>query len=455
MNTDLVPLIGSKRVCILGFGIEGQSSFRRLSACLPASQLVVADRNPELAQHPLLAGFTGMISGGAAYLEACRNCDLILKSPGIPMRDLADIPAERISSQTELFLQLFRKQIIGITGTKGKSTTSTLIHHIIRQQTPDVLLTGNIGTPPFDLMDQITPSSFIVNELSSHQLENIRVSPHIALLLNLYEEHLDHYNGRDEYFSAKMNIARFQETTDTFLFNAGDPETVRMMENCTHQGQALPILSEKGNPPCCYADKEDFVFCDTTSAVSNFNRPLNTSLRGAHNALNLLFAIGACKVAGISDANISEGIRTFQALAHRLQFAGRFHNIDFYNDSIATIPEATIAAVKAIGNVDTLILGGYDRGLTYDKLVEFLLSSSVSNFIFLGEAGKRMLRLMKAAAPEHSGCYAASSLEDAVVWAKKKTAPGKACLLSPAAASYDMFKNFEERGALFMKLAAQ
>ena len=455
MTTFIPDLIGSKRVCILGFGSEGQSTFKLLKSLLPASQLMIADRRTEVQQQSLLKDFQGIVVAGEDYLEKAADCDLIIKSPGIPLRDLSMIPSEKITSQTELFLQRYRQQVIGITGTKGKSTTTTLIYHILRQQIQDVILVGNIGIPPFDILQQITPSSIIVYELSSHQLENIKVSPHIALLLNLYEEHLDHYNGRDDYFRAKLQIAMHQNEGDFFLFNAEDPESLRMMQPLLLKGQKVMIHHEKGNAPCCYSTDKTLVYCGNSETASVFDKKINTALPGNHNILNLMFAISACKIAGITDQHIAEGITTFQALAHRLQYAGCFQQIDFYNDSIATIPEATIAAVKAIPRVDTLLLGGFDRGLAYEKLIEFLLQSEVRNFIFLGEAGRRMKALMTSRAPERAGYYEASSLEDAMVHAKKMTAPGKACLLSPAAASYDMFKNFEERGLLFMKLAAE
>jgi len=454
MIKRLAAIIGKEKVCILGFGAEGQSSFRLLQKIIPGSQIIIADKNPATISHPLLKDSEILVQTGEQYLQEIEKCALILKTPGIPFGELAHIPRKIISSQTEFFIRSYGRQIIGITGTKGKSTTASLIYHIIRQQTEDVILVGNMGIPPFDHIEEIGPDTLIVDELSSHQLEHIEVSPHTSLLLNLYEEHLDHYEGKEDYFRAKINIARYQQKEDTFIYNAEDAETARLMHQTPLAGTMIPVCSAVHEGLCCFPQHDTLIFQTDAGNQTRFSAHSGCALKGLHNRMNILFAIAACKTNGITDAAIEQGISSFKPLAHRMQYVGKFDGIDFYNDSIATIPEATIAAVKAIPNIATLILGGYDRGIDYHGLATFLAGTSISNLIFLGAAGKRMMEIIGQLQVKNIVLLEAASMEEAVRLAKKQTPPGKVCLLSPAAASYDTFKNFEERGAVFMQLAA-
>lgn len=447
-------LIGRKSVCILGFGAEGQSTFRLLSKFLPLSQITVVDKNPAVSSHPLLSDSKVNIIAGADYLKNLSTYGLIIKTPGLPFAMLEGIPEEKITSQTEIFIQLFSRQTIGITGTKGKSTTSSLIAHIIRQHTKNVILVGNIGVPPFDLLDQIDAHTRIVYELSSHQLEHIRYAPHTALLLNLFEEHLDHYHSKDAYFRAKLNIGLKQSKEDLFLYHADDARIMGYLQDASIHSNVVAIAFEEQQGSCCFLSQGDAVL--RTAGRADMAYPIQelSTLQGKHNRLNIMFAIAACAMNGIPDDAILRGIQSFKPLAHRMEYVGCFGGLHYYNDSIATIPEATMAAVAAIPNIGTLILGGFDRGIDYTSLAEFLKGTAIDNLIFMGDAGSRILALLQGTTQLDKGLFTAVDMEEAMVVAKKYTAPGKAILLSPAAASYDRFRNFEERGTAFMQLAS-
>jgi UDP-N-acetylmuramoyl-L-alanine---L-glutamate ligase len=453
MNEFLKSVVFQKKVCILGFGAEGQSCFETLRKYFPDQQFTIADKNSIFLSHPLLNNSENVLFiVGEDYLKNLDEFDLIIKTPGIPYNQLSHIDPEKITSQTELFIRMFRDKIIGITGTKGKSTTSSLIYHILHQQTKNVVLVGNIGVPPFEMLERIDQNTHIVYELSSHQLEQTRVSPHIAILLNLFEEHLDHYTSFADYQLAKFNITRFQYEKDFFIYHFDDQRIRILLDEVNSPAVRLPFSLQQDLQKGCKVYNQQMVFNSDT--INTLMIPIDTpfKLKGEHNLLNIMAAISASTLCGISEEIIKKGIPSFVPLEHRLEFVGTFDKVDFYNDSIATIPEASMAAIKAIGNVDTVILGGYDRGVDYTGFVEFLILSDVKNLIFMGAAGLRMMEQLQKNASHVKKIFFVKDLKEAVGTAKKQTAPEKACLLSPAAASYDMFSNFAERGKAFKNL---
>ncbi|MFA5781466.1 MAG: UDP-N-acetylmuramoyl-L-alanine--D-glutamate ligase [Bacteroidales bacterium] len=443
--------IDGKRLLILGFGREGESTYRFLRKHFPDILITVADKNPEISGK--IKDLNTELIVGEQYLDSLDDFDIIFKTPGISLNFLpVKVDPKKITSQTDIFLDYFSSQIIGITGTKGKSTTSSLIFHIIKLFTTNAVLVGNIGVPPFDHLDEITENTKIIYELSSHQLEYITKGPHIGILLNLFQEHLDHYETFETYQQSKFNITRYQEISDSFIFNADDILIRKLVSDANLErnyiGCSLQNIQSKG----CWMDHEKLYFSDGTGEPIIIDLSTGRLLKGDHNVRNIMAAVCACKLTGVPDDVISEGIRAFKGLEHRMEYVGEFNGIHFYNDSIATIPEATIEAVKTLKNVDTLILGGFDRGIEYNKLVEFIAGSAIRNILLLGEAGKRIQDGLKQYNTSGKIILHIQSLEDAVRIAKEKTAKSKICLLSPAAASYDKFKNFEERGSLYKKL---
>jgi len=460
MTDGLREIVQGKRVGILGFGLEGQSTYRFLKTHFKDLQIAIADRDESI-----MGRFATDLSDkgvrfhtGEGYLDALTGIEILFKSPGIllPSSFKEKNPGTLVTSQTGILLSEYRRQVIGITGTKGKSTTSSLIHHILKSSGKESLLTGNIGIPFFDHLDMVTPGAYIVCELSSSQLEDIHHSPGVAVLLNLYPEHLDRYLTTENYYRSKWNIFQHQEKDDIFILYDGIPSKDLPKDIDEHDNRLLRYGTRPSINEGCYL-KDDRVFLvggGREQACCQLSQDL--FLRGNHNRLNMMAAILTCHSLGVPFDDIVQAITTFHGLEHRLEYVGCYGGIEFYNDSIATIPEATIQAVETIPNIETLILGGHDRNLDYKALIDFLMDTGISNFIFIGKAGNRMLQIARENEKHrHHKLFLAQNFDEVFSLVKAVTPAGSACLLSPAASSYDTFKNFEERGRLFKKMARE
>ena len=425
MKQDIIDFLKDKSILILGYGREGKSALEFVRANLPGANYAVA------AQEELMIDNVHTYWGDD-YLDAVKDYDVVIKSPGVVIKDfLDDEQKAKITSLTDLFVRFTKNPIIGITGTKGKSTTSSLIYHILHNSNKDALLVGNIGKPCFDVIDDINPETIIVFEMSCHQLEFIQASPHIAILLNIYEEHFDHYTTPEGYFDAKKNIFRHQGKDDILIY--GD-----IFQHASHEElDALPM--QKIN---IYHD------------INIPQKVIKTNLMGEHNYYDILAAAAACEACGVTEDDILKAVESFRGLPHRLEYVGKFKNIKFYNDSIATAQEAVISAIKAIGDVDSIILGGMDRGLDYHVLVEFIRSSSIRNVLLLPNTVESFERIFNEA-PHSQVLMPVENMEAAVKTAYEVTAEDHTCLLSPAAASYGFYKNFEERGDDFCRLVQE
>ena len=402
-----------KRILILGFGREGRSTYAFLQRHLPDAMVAVADKN----------AMEGVAHSGDRYLEAIYDYDIVIKTPGISLKDV-DTKGVEITSQTDLFLSQFHHQTIGISGTKGKSTTTSLIYHLLKESGHDAILTGNIGIPCFDVMEQIHEQSIVVYELSAHQLEYVHNSPRVGVLLNVFEEHLDHFGTFERYKHAKFNLLRFMGSDDFAV---------------VHDSLMMETL-ELGVNNVVFPNM-DFDIDETALPVL-----------GPHNLLNVKAALCACAAYGIDVREVIPHLYSFKPLEHRLEPVGTFGGVVFVNDSISTIPQAAIAACQTLGRVDFLLLGGFDRDIDYTPLVEFMAEHPVPHLLFTGKAGERMMQLMKDRGVV-SQLVPYRSMEEAFVYLKCHKKAGDVCLLSPAASSYDQYKNFEERGAKFKSLA--
>jgi UDP-N-acetylmuramoyl-L-alanine---L-glutamate ligase len=444
MKKILAKYVENRQVLILGFGREGRSTYRLLKEFFPAIKPVIADRNPILNVDEFMEITPDQLLLGENYLDAIKTPpDVVFKSPGVQLtgRDI-DVRRTKIISQTSVFLEKYRRQIIGVTGTKGKSTTASLIFHLLKTAGLDAALVGNIGVPPFEAVGRISEKTCIVFEMSAHQLEFVSHSPHIAILLNIYQEHLDHFGTFDYYAETKLNIARFQNNDDHLIFDADQMKINRFQPNIFLNGNHIPIVLSED-----FYDSEKMLL-----KIPKADAPLSVkkiSLKGRHNLKNILAAAAACFLSGVSTTAIGQGLNCFKPLEHRLEEVGSVCGIIFINDSISTIPEATIAAVKTFAQTDTLILGGHDRNIDYTALIDFLLSSNINNFIFTGAAGKRMMAIMQKKQPVNKRLIFVDDWNEMSGIILQYTGKGKICLLSPAASSYDRFTNFEERGKFF------
>lgn len=388
---SIISELNNKKILIWGFGREGQSTKYFLERNCPAAEVEV---------------FEGKKEDIPEY-----KYDLIIKSPGIVMPE--DDP--KYTSQTELFLSEFRDQVIGITGTKGKSTTSAMLYHALSQLSDrNVIFLGNIGEPCLNYFEEITEDTIIVFEMSCHQLAHVDVSPHIAVFLNLYEEHLDYYGTLEKYFQAKTNITKYQKSGDRF-----------------YKGDNVPEIATAATTEVIKRD-----------VIRNYDLPIS----GEHNSFNAEFVIRIISDNfGFSKEEILDSLKTFKGLPHRLEFAGEKDGVSYYDDSISTIPQATIEAISSLPNVKTVLIGGMDRGIDYTILENFINEHDEYNYIFSYDSGKRIYDAINGG----ENCYYTDDLEKAVELAKQITPAGSSCVLSPASASYGYFKNFEHRGEMF------
>ena len=433
-----------KRILVLGFGREGRSTWRFLHKYLPEATVAVADKNEmELVQY-----------FGTSYLEAIYDYDIVIKTPGISLKDF-DTKGVEITSQTDLFLSQFHNQTIGISGTKGKSTTTSLIYHLLKSSGRDAILTGNIGIPCFDVMEEIQPDSIVVYELSAHQLEYVHNSPHVGVLLNVFEEHLDHFGTFERYKAAKLNLLRFMDKDDTAIIH----ESLRDGVSTSSTSNATKVPEPVEGPI-----HKVVVFSQFD--ISNLVTPTVLPLKGDHNLLNVKAALLACDAYGVDYHELIPYLFTFKPLEHRLEPVGTFGGVSFVNDSISTIPQATIQACKALGRVDFLLLGGFDRGIDYQPLADYLKQNHVPHLLFTGKAGERMMELIYGVSTGSTTCdvkvpepvegptlYYYANMEEAFAYIATQAQNGDVVLLSPAASSYDQYKNFEERGRKFKALA--
>lgn len=427
-----------KRLLIAGYGREGRSSAAWLGRLGADCRVDIAHDDAEAA---------------IALRAACEEgqpYDMVVKSPGIPTMKFDGLcDRDIITSQTDLFLQVWADRTIGITGTKGKSTTASLIHHVLTHGLNEgqrVVLAGNIGIPLLDIADQLDEDTWVVAELSCHQLENIHRAPHVGVILNLYQEHLDHYRDYRDYQMAKMQMMACQQEGDYCFYCADNPDL------CQRVAELAPSVASALHP---------YTLADAHRAAID---QLPTHLQGDHNMSNIYVSMQVGMLMGVSENRFAQALATFHGLQHRIERVGTYSDITFYNDSISTIPQATIAAVETLQHVDTLILGGYDRGIDYSALEDYLgcptpAGKEIHNLVLVGEAGRRLYGDLSRMRPSPLDRMQAVLVEDdyatIVGWCFDHTKPGTICLLSPAAASYDSFKNFEQRGETFKQLVRE
>lgn len=424
MIDSICRRLNGKRILIAGFGREGKSTLRFLQKYMPEAIVGIADRNESAFQDVDKEKYS--LYFGDDYLKVSSDYDVVIKTPGISVKDV-DIDFSKITSQTDLFLEAFHSQVIGVTGTKGKSTTSTLIYHLLKESGNEVILAGNIGIPILDCVDDINERTIVVYELSAHQLQFINKSPHVGILLNVFEEHLDHFGTFEKYKEAKVNVLRYMSDGDFAIVNQS-----------IANGQQSTVVH------CIDFDNADF-------DDYNINWE-DIPLLGEHNRRNVKAALCACKSYGLSLESLVPHLYTFKSLEHRQEFVGTFKDVKFYNDSISTIPQATIAALKTIKNVNFLLLGGFDRGIDYEPLVTYLKENTLPYILITGQAGQTIKGKLVAA--EYKGnMLEYTDMQSAFEIIRELAKSGDVCLLSPAAASYDRYKNFEERGRVFKDLA--
>ncbi len=349
----------------------------------------------------------------------------------------AGVPGSRIGApyltSTQLFFQLVKPMgnlTVGITGTKGKTTTSTLIARMLESAGKDVILCGNIGKAMITYLDEAKPETIFVIELSSYQLDELRVSPHIACITNLYHDHVDYHGSLDAYWEAKHHIVEFMEAGDVFVYNP----TFKKVEEWGKASKAMLIA------------------IDPNEALDMSK----TKLIGDHNRVNAIMAKTVAMQAGATEADCLKALDGFEPVTHRLQNMRTINDVTFIDDAIASQPEAAIAGIEAVtkqvGPVGVVLLGGKDRDYDYHELMQKLADAKVPALVFFPETTAKMKAAMPAGyAPE---ALETESMQDAVTWAAAHAPKGSVVLLSNGAPSYSIWKDFEEKGDQFQAAVA-
>ncbi len=450
-----LPDWSAKRVLLLGFGAEGRASLQYAAKCR-AREIAIADQAEGLSLSATEASLVSHSFFGANWLANISEYDIIIRSPGVPLRHL-QYPHRvashtLITSSTQIFLEHRRDATIGITGTKGKSTTSSLIHSFLKNASRDAKLGGNIGLPALGLLTE--PAEFYVLELSSYQLADVHESPHVAVLLNLYPEHLDHHGDFQRYGEAKANIARFQRPGDLLVL----PAETQLLQELTANSSAQRVLWGTPSDRSWIEHGHFFYRCPQGRSHKICN--VDTSLlRGPGNQRNILAALAAVSHLSIPNEALVNTIATFRPLPHRLEEVGVVNGVTYINDSISTVPEAAINALETFGsNVKTMLLGGYDRGVSFTKLIDHVMHTNVQTFIVFPPSGTRIaagLREHPLFSDSKHEVIEVRTMEAAVLHAARCTPPSSICLMSPASPSFPLFKNFEERGAAFRAYVAK
>ena len=432
-------------IAILGFGREGKTTYEFIRKYNKDIKLTIIDKaeniienNPELKNDPNLSFVMG-----PTYLEGLEQYDLIIKSPGVSLLNVDTTNLkDKLTSQLELVLEVNKKNIIGITGTKGKSTTSSLLYKIIKDQNDNVILAGNIGIPILAELENCNEDTILVVEMSSHQLEYLQVSPHISVILNLFEDHLDHSGTINHYHENKLQIFKHQTEEDYMIYCSDNKTLLDYINNFPYQAHQFAVSKDNQNAACFQS--EDYVMLNNEQV---YDTKQERKLLGEHNLINIMVCLTISKILKLNMKEATKSIATFEPLEYRLQNIGTINDVTYYTDTLATIPEATIASINTLPNTNTLIFGGMDRGINYDKLIEYLKTCHVTNFICMPTTGHDIGHAIGEI--EGKNFYYVETLEEAVNLAKQVTKPGTACLLSPAASSYAYFKNYADKGDQF------
>lgn len=443
----LVEKYKNKKILVLGLARSGVSAAKlldKLGALVTVNDFKKFDENPEAQE--LLDNGIRVITGSHPIELLDENFELVVKNPGIPYSNPLLVKAKGknipIITEVELAYEISEAQIIGITGTNGKTTTTTMIAELLNADRANgkAFLSGNIGYPASSVAQSVTKDDVLVMELSSFQLMGlIDFTPNVALILNIYEAHLDFHGTRPEYVQAKWNLQKNMTSNDILILN-GNQEELRELAKTTKAQVVYFSTKEKTNGAYVV---EDMIFYREEEIM----KTSEIGVPGQHNIENALAAITVAKVYNVSNQAIKESLTYFHGVPHRTQFVGSINSRKFYNDSKATNILATKMALSGFRKEQTILLaGGLDRGNDFDELVEEL--KGIKAIVLFGETAPKMAEAAKLA--EVSEIHLTRNVQTAVKMAYELSGEGDDILLSPANASWDQYPNFEVRGEKFM-----
>jgi UDP-N-acetylmuramoylalanine--D-glutamate ligase len=423
-------------IAILGYDLEGKASYDYFAA--QGHTITICDQNPDVN---VPDGVEAVL--GDTYLDNLDRFDLLVRTAGLPpQRILNKNPgvAGKITTQINEFMRVCpTRNVIGVTGTKGKGTTSTLIAKMLEAAGKDVQLGGNIGIAPLTFLNKLSKGSWVVLELSSFQLIDLQQSPHIGVCLMVVPEHLDWHSDFNEYFAAKSQLFTRQTTDDIAIFFADNENSQRIA--ATSPGHKIPYFAEPG----AYVENDLIVISGQTVCSTG-----DLKLLGKHNWQNACAAVTAVWQATQDIAAMRSVLTSFSGLEHRLEFVRELDGVRYYNDSFGTTPETAVVSLQAFSEPKVIILGGSDKGASYDELAKTVRESNVRKVILIGEQASRIQASLTAAG-FHDYVPGGDSMEDIVGTCRGEAQAGDVVLLSTATASFDMFRNYKDRGEQFKR----
>ncbi len=425
--------LNNKRVLILGAGREGSSAARFVYRTFPNARITIADQNnSDFTESGIETLF------GEAYPRSLKEWDITILSPGIQPDNPLLASANETTTATNLFMEHCKGTVVGVTGSKGKSTTSALIAHILKQADKQAHLLGNIGYPALDGLQQSnTTADLFIFEMSSYQTRLLHTGPDIAVVTALFPDHINYHGSVEQYYTDKLQIAATQTPKQELCFNETDTEAVARLSD-------MPAEKITWHVEDRAHERDEVLYYGMEEILPTDQLPL----LGKHNISNVLAAITVCKLLSIDKTRIAEGIRTFTPLPHRLEEIATVNGVTYINDSLATTPEATIAAIDAVAPVGVILLGGTDRGYDFSALGQAVADSSIHHVILFPESGPAIQAAIEAAGGTPT-FFETEHMGEAVRSAAQHIKQEETCLLSCAAPSFSLFEDYADRGDQF------
>ena len=449
-----------QKVIVIGAARQGLATSRYLAR--KSARVFLTDSRPPSEFGNLAKQFTGLpveLHLGGHPLEILDGAGIVCVSGGVPLTIPLIQEAQRrgipLTNDSQLFMEEVNAKVIGITGSAGKTTTSVLTGEIAKaavEPKAKVWVGGNIGYPMIEHLEEIQPQDWVVHEFSSFQLEQMTISPHIAVVTNITPNHLDRHNTMEAYTAAKARILDYQSSQDFTVLNRDDSGFYDLREKAAGSLLTFGFDKPEGKGQGIFLDKEYFTLYDGQNEKKLFATGV-LRLPGRHNLANAMAACAACLVAGFSVEAMRAGINSVEGIPHRLELVGEFNGIRWVNDSIATAPERVMAAMRALEGPLVMLLGGRDKDLPWEDLA-VLLHEKHPKVVLFGEAGSLVnaaLKKYEVNSPSYP-IFQVKTLEEAVKKAAEIAERGDSVLLSPGGTSYDAYRDFEERGEHFRNL---
>lgn len=428
-------------VAILGFANQGASTLEYWQS--QGHSITICDQNNELETPE---GVSAQL--GEGYLQGLERFDLIVRTPGIHPRDIvaanSESVLEKVTSNTNEFLRVCpSRNIIGVTGTKGKGTTSTLTARMLEAAGYRVHLGGNIGTPPLDMLkNNIEPADYVVLELANFQLIDLKYSPHIAICLMIEPEHMDWHANLNEYMTAKQQLFRWQKPEDIAVYYAPNPRSLQIVS--VTKGSKVPFYKEAG----AFVRNNAVYIGDNEICKTNEIR-----LLGQHNWQNVCAATTAVWQITQDIGALRRTISTFSGLPYRLELIRELDSVKYYNDSFGTTPETAIVAIEAFEQPKVVILGGSDKGINFSELAKTVVNNNVKHVVAIGVTAEKILAeiddLQSVSKVDHTLLTGKPTMDEIVGAARAQAGHGDVVLFSPGCASFGLFKNYKDRAEQF------